>query len=164
DPEIFAEFIVSDVRWQAPRLADPEIDRRLAEVQRHQLRMGVGEIKDRQRPQGIEAQDVRLCQTLLGSDPAEGTKAAAGQESGGRSRRLQEFTLRYHCRLAEVARCGTAAIARRPTSADGELVLRHVVRAVVVLPGEGELTALDRLEEEGLVWIGRDRRKPFGLE
>ncbi|MBA7714623.1 hypothetical protein ES703_123652 [subsurface metagenome] len=101
------------MRRLAASFADPEIDRRLAEVQRHQLRMAVGEIKDRERAQGIEVQDVRLREALLGCDPAKGTHAAAGQESGGRSRRLQEFALGYHRRLALAARTHRANITRR---------------------------------------------------
>ena len=74
---MLAELRIGEMRRLALGLADAEIDRRLAEMQRHQLRMDVGDVQDRHRAERIEAQDVGLRQPLLRGDAAERTEAAA---------------------------------------------------------------------------------------
>ena len=96
DVEILPELRVSEMRRQAFVRADAEIDRRLAEIQRHQLRMIVRDIKDGHRAERIELEDVRLRQLLLRGDAPERTKSAADRERRRSRARLQEFPPRYH--------------------------------------------------------------------
>src|SRR6478752_7642738 len=58
----------------------------------------------------------------------------------------------------------TGRVAAGETSADRQLVLGGVFGTVIILPGEGEFTRFRRLEEEGLVRVGRNRGMPIGGE
>ena len=96
DAEILPELRVGEMRRQALIPADAEIDRRLAEIQRHQLRMIVGDIEDRHRAQRIEPRDVGLGQALLRRHTSERTQSASDCQRRRSRGRLQEFPPRYH--------------------------------------------------------------------
>src|SRR5579863_9734538 len=54
-----------DVRWLAPRGADSEIDRRLTEINRHQLAVNVGHVQQRDISYRVEFQQFALAESLL---------------------------------------------------------------------------------------------------
>ncbi|MDB5627232.1 MAG: hypothetical protein JWR73_3034 [Tardiphaga sp.] len=76
DLKVFSKFSIGDVRWDAFRLTDTEIDRRFTELKRHQLRMGIGDVEDRYRAEWVEAQNVVLGQPLLRGGTAQWTEPA----------------------------------------------------------------------------------------
>ena len=96
DVEVFSELGVGQMRRQPLRFADAEIDRRLAEIQRHQLGVGIGRIQDGDRAQGIETGDVGLGQALLSGEPPERAEPASERQRRRSRRRLQELPPRYH--------------------------------------------------------------------
>ena len=84
------------MRRLALYFAKAEIDRWLAEMQRHQLGMAIGHIEDGDRAQGIEAGDVGLGKALLRGKAPQRTKPASQRQRGCSRGRLQEFPPRYH--------------------------------------------------------------------
>ena len=91
DIEVLPELGVGDMRRQSLGFADAEIDRRLAEMQRHQLRVDVGHVQDGDGAERIEAHDVGLRQALLGGDVPEPAETASDRQRRRSRRRLQEF-------------------------------------------------------------------------
>ena len=91
DVEMRQEVLAGDVRERAARLADAEVERRLAEIHRHELRVQVGEMQDRDVAERVEAEELVLRDALLreGAAPAVGRIAAAAaatcRNSGGRT-------------------------------------------------------------------------------
>ena len=71
DAELAQEGLAREMRHQPARLADAEVDRRLAEIVRHELRMQVGDMQDRHLSQRIEAQQFILREPLLRRQTAE---------------------------------------------------------------------------------------------
>ena len=59
------KIAAGDVRHLAARLADADVDRRLAEQHRHELRVDVGEVHQRDIADRLEAQQIGLGQSLL---------------------------------------------------------------------------------------------------
>ena len=70
-------------------LADADIDRRLAQQQRHQLAMDVADVKKRDVADRLEAQQLVLGQALLG----ESARPAGRNERSGRGSQLDKSRL-----------------------------------------------------------------------
>ena len=77
--EMLAKLLIREMRRQSAHLADAEIDRWFAKVQRHELRVQIGHVKNGHRAERLEAEDVGLRQPLLRSHASERAGAAAGQ-------------------------------------------------------------------------------------
>src|SRR4030095_4863646 len=71
----------SDVGRLSPRLADAEIDRRLAEMDRQELPVNVGNVKQRHVTERIELEQVRFGEALLRHRTRE--RAITSQQCGG---------------------------------------------------------------------------------
>ena len=81
DAERRQEILAYQVRQLAPGLANAQIERGLAKIDRLQLRMTVGHVQQSQLPLGREAQQVFLAQRALGRGAAQ---PAAQASYGGR--------------------------------------------------------------------------------
>ena len=77
------------MRRLAPRLADAEVHRRLAEINRHKLAMNIGHMQQRDVAGGVEAEQFGFGQALLRQGTRE--RAFAGRERGRRSADLKNF-------------------------------------------------------------------------
>src|SRR5262245_19326923 len=77
------------MRWLASRLADPEVDRRLAEIHRHELAVNVGHMQQRDVANRVEFEQVGFGQALPRNRTCE--CAVAGRERGGRGTDLKNF-------------------------------------------------------------------------
>ena len=87
DLEGLQQLLAHDMRRQAARLADAEIDRRLAEIDRHELGVQVGEIEQRELAGRLEAQQIGLRR------PAALRKSRSGHAKSCRRRgNLQQLT------------------------------------------------------------------------
>ena len=75
------------------RRADAEIDRRLAEIDRHQLAMDVGDMQQRDIAERIELQQFGFAQPLLRHGARE---TAAGCQRRGGGADLQQFAAGDH--------------------------------------------------------------------
>ena len=95
DAEAREKIAAGDVRNRAARLAGAEIDRRLAEMHRKQLRMQVGEMQQRDVADRVETQQLVLREALL----RESARPAGRHERGGRGGDLEEFAAREHGRV-----------------------------------------------------------------
>ncbi len=88
------EVLARDVRRLARLLADPDVDRGLAEVDRLELGVDVGDVHQRHVARGGEA-----CQRLLGEALRRGQPRQSAAEDGrGGHGGLEEFTPRNHAR------------------------------------------------------------------
>ena len=94
DAEALEEIRAGDVRRLALRLADAEIDRRLAEIDRHELAVNVGDMQQRDIAERIELEEFVLRQLLLREGAREA--AAAGHQGRGRGADLKNFTAGDH--------------------------------------------------------------------
>ena len=83
------------MRHQPLGLADAEIDRRLAEQERHELGVDVGDVDERDVADRVEAQQLVLGQALLRERPGP----AAGQNGRGCGRHLEKIAPRDHVAL-----------------------------------------------------------------
>src|SRR5690606_40295096 len=88
------QVAADQMRRQAERTADADIDAGLAEMQRHELRVNVGEMQQRDLPQGLEAQQVGLRNRLRRRGAAQRT-AAEQDGSGGTG--LENVAAAQHC-------------------------------------------------------------------
>ena len=90
DAVVIEERRASEVRNAPPPLPDPDIDRRLSEIDRHELRMEVSDVHERHVADGLEGKQVRLAQPLLreGARPTAGTIAAVAAAISRNSRRV----------------------------------------------------------------------------
>ena len=86
------------MRRLSARFADAEIDRRLAEIDRHQLGMDVGDVQQRDIAERVELHELGLGQALLrhGSGKIGARKAAAKRQRRGGGADLQDFTAGDH--------------------------------------------------------------------
>jgi hypothetical protein len=84
------------MRRQALRLADAEIDRGLAEIDRQQLRMNVGDMQQRDVAERVELQELVLCQPLL----RQRARRQAGHHGRGRRPDLQKLAAGNHDRAS----------------------------------------------------------------
>src|SRR6266446_2097358 len=75
------------MRHLPPCLADPDIDRRFAEIDRHQLRMEVGDVDERDVAKPVETQQVGLAQLLLSKGAGPAARHDRGR-SGGDCKKL----------------------------------------------------------------------------
>ena len=96
DLEMGEKGVLGQMRGTAIRLADAQIDRRLAEIERDELGVEVGDVDERHRSQRVEAQKVGLRQLLLRGEPTERREARTDQKAS-RRRRLQEVPAADHC-------------------------------------------------------------------
>ena len=85
------------MRHLPARLADAEIDRRLAEQHRHELGVDVGDMDERDVAERLEAQQLGLRQPLL----REGARPAARHERRRRRGDLNEFAPGDHSGSAQ---------------------------------------------------------------
>ena len=69
DPEAGEKLLAGDMRRLAARLSDAEIDRRLAEIERHQLAMNIGHVNQRDVAERLEGQQFLFRQLLLREGP-----------------------------------------------------------------------------------------------
>ena len=65
------------MRRLPPRLADAEIDRRLAEIDRHQLAVDVGDVQQRDIAERVEFEQFGFAQPLLRHRAREAAAAAS---------------------------------------------------------------------------------------
>ena len=75
DAEFGEEIRAGQMRRQSLGGADAKIDARLAEIDRHQLAVDVGDVQQRDIADRIEAREVVLRQSLLGEGTRETTSA-----------------------------------------------------------------------------------------
>ena len=83
------------VRRQPLRAADAEIDRRLAEIDRLELGMNIGDVDQRHIAERFESEQVRLAEPLL-RESARPPATRAGDRRG-RGGQLQKVTPCHHC-------------------------------------------------------------------
>jgi hypothetical protein len=88
------EIGAGHVRRQPCRLADADVDGRLAEVDRHQLGVEIRQVKQRHLTQGLESQKLILCDRLARRCPNQSRRAA--HQDGGRGHGLKEVTAVKH--------------------------------------------------------------------
>ncbi len=91
-PKRFEKRRAGEMRRLPLRLADAEIDRRLAEIDRHQLPVHVGDVQQRDVAERLEGEKLVLRQPLL----RQCARHVARQNGGRRGRDLQEFAARDH--------------------------------------------------------------------
>ena len=104
------EILAGHMRRQALYLADAQIGRRLAEVDRHQLGVDVRQVHQRDVAERPERQEVVLAQALLGRQPRPLAEAGtAGQGTGGH-RRHQELTPGNHARSSTPGRSSPSPV------------------------------------------------------
>jgi hypothetical protein len=82
DPELAQEVGAGEVGRLAERRADPKVDRGLAEVDRHELGVDVGEVQKGDLANRLEAQQIVLGDFLLRQRPAQ-PRGRAGDRGGG---------------------------------------------------------------------------------
>src|SRR5262249_46635183 len=96
-----------------------EIDRRLAEIDRHELRMDVGHVEQSEVAERLEPGEFRLGEALLRYRAADWTEPIARRDCGRRSADLQDFAAIDHdvsvpvdcpCRQVEAGRDGFASL------------------------------------------------------
>ena len=92
--EALEKVLAGEMRRLAPRLADAEIDRRLAEIDRHQLAVDIGDVQQRDVAERVELEQFRFGEALLRQGARE--RAVAGRERRGRGADLENFTTRNH--------------------------------------------------------------------
>ena len=94
DPVVSEEILTRDMRRQALDLADPDVNRGFAEIDRRQLRVHVGEMQQRHLAHRLEVENARLVDLLLRHNAAEGH---GGTGNGGRGGgKMKEFATGYH--------------------------------------------------------------------
>ena len=86
------ERLAGDVRRLALGVADPEIERRLAEIERRQLAVDVGDVQQRHVADRLEFQKIGLRQPLL----RETARAGEWQNGSRRRRELKQIAPRKH--------------------------------------------------------------------
>ena len=89
------EVAPRDMRHLSARVADAEIDRRLAKQHRHELRVNVGQVDESDVAECFEGKQVRLRQPLL----RERARPSARRDCRRRRRDLDEFAPGDHSRL-----------------------------------------------------------------
>ena len=82
------------MRRLSPRRADAEIDRRLAEIDRQQLAVNVGDMQQCDIAERVEFQQFGFAQPLLRHGAREGAAARRQRRGGGAD--LENFTTGYH--------------------------------------------------------------------
>ena len=88
------EIRAREMRRLSPRRADAEIDRRLAEIDRHQLAVDVGDMQQRDIAERVELQQFRLGDALLRQRAREA--AASGHERRRGGADLENFAAGDH--------------------------------------------------------------------
>ena len=117
--------LTADMRHQPLRVADAEIGRRLAEQERHELGMNVGDVHERDVADRVEPQQFVLRQALL----RQRARPPAGQDRRGRGGHLKKIAPRKHYRLPDQRTPTAHADQRRSHLAGGANGLRHDARA-----------------------------------
>ena len=98
DAEAGEKLLAGNVRRKTFRVADAEIGRGLAEIQRHQLAVDIGDMHQRDVSERFERQQFLLGQALLSESPGQ-AGACAGHR--GRCRGdLHEFAARDHAQCS----------------------------------------------------------------
>jgi len=85
-PELAQEIAAGEMGRLAPGRADPNVDRGLAEVERHDLGVDVSKVQQGDLTERFEAQQIVLRDSLLSQRPVQpGRHAAerAGERDGG---------------------------------------------------------------------------------
>src|SRR5262249_59697268 len=80
------EVLAGQMRRLPPRLADAEIDRRLAKIDRHQLAVDVRDVQKRDVADAVELEKLGFGEALLRGGAAERPEPVAGRDRrGGRA-------------------------------------------------------------------------------
>ena len=91
-----AKFGAGHMRHLALGRPDPEVDLGLAEIDRLQLRMNVGDMDQAQVAECVEFQKLVLAQCLLRRQPGPAAKPARAEQRARRHRHLKKITPRDH--------------------------------------------------------------------
>src|SRR5215211_537646 len=100
------------MRRLAPRLADAEVDRRLAEEDRPQLGVDIGQMDEGDVAERLEGEDVALREPLLREGPAPPVRQD-GRRGGGD---LEEVAAGGHFRLSDKRRSSRPKRSEEPGS------------------------------------------------
>ncbi len=85
------EILAGNVGHKPLHLADAEIDRRLAEINRHELGVQIRDMDQRDIAERFEPQEISLCQTLLRGGLTKRPDATAGGDRRRCEACLHEF-------------------------------------------------------------------------
>ena len=123
DPIEVEQRLAADMRNQSFHLADAEIDRRLAEQQRHELGVEIGNVNEGNVADRLEVQQLLLGEALL----SEGTRRDLRQERCRRRGHLQKIPPREHAELRPVR---DASVGARQTVDRRRRVSRRYVTVI----------------------------------